>query len=83
MAKEFLGVGWKYPVRTDLQGKIALSQFEEDIGEAILIILGTAKGERVMRPDFGCGIHDLVFAPMNTADNHPGGKQCPRGADSL
>ena len=67
MAKEFLGVGWKYPVGTDLDGKIALSQYEEDIREAILIILGTAKGERVMRPDFGCGIHALVFAPINTA----------------
>lgn len=67
MAKEFLGVGWKYPVITTGSGKIALSQYEDDIREAILIILGTAKGERVMRPDFGCGIHDLVFAPINTA----------------
>ena len=67
MAKEFLGVGWTYPVRTRLNGDIAMSQFEDDIREAILIILGTAKGERVMRPDFGCGIHDLVFAPINTA----------------
>jgi phage baseplate assembly protein W len=67
MAKEFLGVGWKYPVKTTGSGKIALSQYEDDIREAILIILGTVKGERVMRPDFGCGIHDLVFAPINTA----------------
>jgi hypothetical protein len=67
MAKEFLGVGWTYPVRTRLNGDISMSQFEDDIREAILIILGTAKGERVMRPDFGCGIHDLVFAPINTA----------------
>ena len=67
MAKEVLGVGWTYPVRTRLNGDIAMSQFEDDIREAILIILGTAKGERVMRPDFGCGIHDLVFAPINTA----------------
>jgi Bacteriophage baseplate protein W len=66
MAKEFLGAGWKYPVQTT-GGKIALSKYEDDIREAILIILGTAKGERVMRPDFGCGIHDLVFAPINTA----------------
>jgi len=66
MAKEFLGVGWKYPVTTS-SGKVALSQHEDDIREAILIILGTARGERVMRPDFGCGIHDLVFAPINTA----------------
>jgi phage baseplate assembly protein W len=67
MTKEFLGVGWTYPVRTRLNGDIAMSQSEDDIREAILIILGTAKGERVMRPDFGCGIHDLVFAPINTA----------------
>lgn len=66
MAKDFLGVGWKYPVKVDMNGKIAMSQYEEDIKEAIWIILGTAKGERVMRPDFGCGIHDLVFAPINT-----------------
>lgn len=67
MGKNFLGAGWKYPVRTGADSKIALSQYEEDIKEAIWIILGTAKGERVMRPDFGCGIHDLVFAPINTA----------------
>jgi phage baseplate assembly protein W len=67
MAKEFLGVGWKFPVQTTPAGRIALSQYEEDIKEAIPIILSTAKGERVMRPDFGCGIHDLAFAPINTA----------------
>ena len=67
MAKDFLGVGWKYPVRSDLNGKIALSHYEEDIQEAIRIILGTAKGERVMRPDFGCGVHELVFSPISTA----------------
>lgn len=67
MAKDFLGVGWKYPVNADYNGKIAMSRYEEDIKEAIWIILGTAKGERVMRPDFGCGIHDLVFASINTA----------------
>ncbi|MDL1973327.1 MAG: GPW/gp25 family protein [Deltaproteobacteria bacterium] len=67
MAKDFLGAGWKYPVRTDVDRKIAMSEHEEDIKEAIWIILGTAKGERVMRPAFGCGIHDFVFAPINTA----------------
>jgi len=67
MAKEFLGAGWKFPVQVTPSGRIALSQYEEDIKEAIWIILGTAKGERIMRPDFGCGIHDLVFAPINTA----------------
>jgi phage baseplate assembly protein W len=43
-----------------------MSKYEEDIKEAIWIILSTSKGERVMRPDFGCGIHDLVFAIINT-----------------
>ena len=66
MKENFLGVGWKFPVRADSDRKIAVSRYEEDIRESIRIILGTAKGERVMRPDFGCGIHDLVFAPINT-----------------
>ena len=60
--RDFLGAGWKFPVRVNSAGKIVLSRHEEDIREAIWIILSTAKGERVMRPDFGCGIHDLVFA---------------------
>lgn len=67
MAKEFLGRGWKFPVNTDSRGHMAVSEYEQDIREAIWIILATSKGERVMRPDFGCGIHDLVFAPVNTA----------------
>jgi phage baseplate assembly protein W len=67
MAKEFLGRGWKFPVGIDSEGKIEMSEYEQDIREAIWVILGTAKGERVMRPDFGCGIHDFVFASINTA----------------
>jgi len=65
-SKDFLGTGWKYPVKVDIDKKIAMSEYEEDIEEAIRIILGTAKGERVMRPDFGCGIHEMVFEPINT-----------------
>jgi phage baseplate assembly protein W len=67
MAKEFLGTGWKFPLRVDSTGKIVFSRHEEDIREAIRIILGTAKGERVMRPDFGCGIHDMVSDSINAA----------------
>ena len=59
-------MGWKYPVYLDGKGTIKMSEYEDDIKEAIHIILGTAQGERVMRPDFGCGIHDLIFAPINT-----------------
>jgi phage baseplate assembly protein W len=66
VGQEFLGVGWKFQVQFDDQGEIALSRYEADIREAIRIILGTAPGERLMRPDFGCGIHEYVFAPNNT-----------------
>ncbi|MBN1812228.1 MAG: GPW/gp25 family protein [Anaerolineae bacterium] len=65
MGQEFLGVGWKFPVQLDERGEIALSRYEEDVREAIWIVLSTAPGERLMRPDFGCGIHDFVFAPNN------------------
>lgn len=64
--RSFLGVGWKFPVDLDRRKGVAMSQFEENIEESILIILGTALGERVMRPDFGCAVHDLIFAPNNS-----------------
>ena len=64
--KSFLGVGGKFPVDLNRRKGIAMSQFEENIEESILIILGTALGERVMRPDFGCAAHDLIFAPNNS-----------------
>ena len=66
MAKEFLGQGWKFPVGVGPTWQIEMSKYETDIQEAIWIILGTSKGERVMRQDFGCGIHDFVFATINT-----------------
>ena len=65
MSKDFMGVGWKFPVGVDNTQKIALSKYEDDIKEAIIIILSTTKGERVMHPDFGCGIHDMVFQTIN------------------
>jgi uncharacterized protein len=60
---DFLGVGWAFPVGVDARGRIALARQERDIDEAVRIILLTPKGQRVMRPDFGCKIHDLLFAP--------------------
>lgn len=65
MPKDFLGRGWRFPVDTDNKGDIELSGEERDVEESIRIILGTAKGERVMRPEFGCDIHDYVFASVN------------------
>ncbi|HMK50346.1 MAG TPA: GPW/gp25 family protein [Thermodesulfovibrionales bacterium] len=67
MSKEFLGIGWKFPVTTDGSRHVEMSDYEQDIREAIWIILSTAKGERLMRPDFGCGIHDFVFASINSS----------------
>jgi len=70
MNQNFLGVGWKFPIEADaekgLEGSIATAEYEDSIRQSIWMILGTAKGERVMRPDFGCGIHDLVFAVNGT-----------------
>ena len=63
---DFLGVGWTSPVRLDENGQIQVAKYEEAVRQSIFMILGTAKGERVMRPDFGCGIHDKVFAPNSS-----------------
>jgi hypothetical protein len=65
MSRNFLGRGWKYPVEVDRAGGISMSELDESIRQSMLIILGTAPGERVMRPNFGCSIHDLVYAPNN------------------
>jgi len=77
IGKEILGVGWHFPVRADRRlegesaapargrGGIAFVRHEKDIEQAIHIVLSTSKGERRMRPTFGCDIHSLVFAPAN------------------
>lgn len=63
--REFLGRGWRFPVAVNLTGGVSTSAVEENIRESIFIILGTAPGERLNRPQFGCRIHDLMFAPNN------------------
>jgi phage baseplate assembly protein W len=63
--REFLGVGWKFPIQVTPNGTIARAGYEQRIEESMYLILSTARGERLMLPDFGCGIHDLVFAPNN------------------
>ncbi len=65
MKKEFLGRGWKFPIEIGHDGAFSLSQGNEDIEEAIIIILKTAKGERPMEPAFGCDIHSYVFEVIN------------------
>src|ERR687886_622693 len=67
MGADFLGVGWTSPVKLNDKGQVEMARYEDCVRQSILMILGTAKGERIMRPDFGCGMHDLVFA-----NNSPG-----------
>ncbi|HEU4731748.1 MAG TPA: GPW/gp25 family protein [Kofleriaceae bacterium] len=63
--KDFLGKGLRFPVSINLNGGVSSSQYEENVRQSLFIILGTAPGERVTRPGFGCRIHDLMFAPNN------------------
>lgn len=63
MDRAFLGVGWKFPPQVTPSGVIATSGQEQKIEESVFLILSTAQRERPMLPAYGCGIHDLVFAP--------------------
>jgi uncharacterized protein len=63
--RDFLGRGLRFPVSVNLNGGVSSSQLEENVRQSIFIILGTAPGERINRPFFGCQIHDLMFAPNN------------------
>jgi phage baseplate assembly protein W len=64
---DFIGRGWAFPIRTDANGGIALVSREREVAEAIRVIVSTIPGERPMRPDFGCRIHDYVFSPADSA----------------
>jgi uncharacterized protein len=69
MAGDFLGRGWSFPIVPGPDGRLALVGGDEKIRQSIWLILSTARGERQMRPEFGCGIHDLLFE-ANTAALH-------------
>ena len=64
--RDFLGKGLRFPVSINLNGGVSSSALEENVRQCMFIILGTAPGERIGRPDFGCQIHDLMFAPNNS-----------------
>ena len=64
---EIIGSGLAFPLQVDRRGGIALARDETDIEQAIELILGTAPGERPMRPEFGCGVHDFVFDTIDAA----------------
>ena len=65
MGSEFIGSGWAFPLRTDSTGGIATVSGRQEIEESMRLVLATAYGERPMRPEFGCGIHEFVFAPAD------------------
>ena len=64
MDSEIVGRGWAFPPQVNDQGRITLVDGYDEISQAIHIILNTARGERVMRPDFGSRLYELVFAPI-------------------
>ena len=65
MASEILGSGLAFPLQVDRRGALALAHDETDVDQAIHLILATAPGERPMRPEFGCGVHDFVFETID------------------
>jgi Bacteriophage baseplate protein W len=65
--RDFLGVGWKFPLQVTPGGQIAQARYEQRIEESIYLILSTAKGERVMLPEFGCGLRRFLMQPNNGA----------------
>jgi phage baseplate assembly protein W len=65
MPKEIVGRGWAFPPKVDVRGGMSLTSERTEIDQAIIIILTTVPGERVMRPTFGCRLHELIFAPNN------------------
>jgi phage baseplate assembly protein W len=67
VSDEFIGRGWAFPLRTDATGGIAMVSREREIEEAIRLVLGTTPGERPMRPEFGCRIHDYIFGLADAA----------------
>jgi uncharacterized protein len=64
---DILGSGLAFPLRVDHRGGLALSHGDEDIEQAIALILSTSPGERPLRPEFGCDVHDLVFDTIDAA----------------
>jgi phage baseplate assembly protein W len=65
MTNEVVGRGWVFPPHIGPQGGLALTNDRNELEQSIQIILTTSPGQRVMRPTFGCRLHELVFAPNN------------------
>jgi uncharacterized protein len=67
-AQASLGSGLRFPIRTNQGGGLAVSRYEDKVKESVWAILSTSKGERVMRPEFGCDIHEFVFATLDSTN---------------
>jgi phage baseplate assembly protein W len=65
--KSFLGNGWGFPIAPGPDKTVNYTSEEEKIRQSILIILGTARGERLMRPEFGSRLHELTFATIDAS----------------
>ena len=66
MTNDIVGRGWAFPPSIDAQGSLALTSDYSELDQSIIIILTTSPGQRVMRPSFGCRLHELIFAPNNS-----------------
>jgi phage baseplate assembly protein W len=66
MSSDIIGCGWAFPPQIDARGRLALTNEINELVQSIQVILSTSPGERVMRPNFGCRLHELVFAPNNS-----------------
>lgn len=69
MSQDFVGAGWAFPLAVDATGGIALARREQELEQAMRLILATYPGERPLRPDFGSRLRDYVFrsATLDTA----------------
>lgn len=79
-SRAFLGTGFAFPVSAAADGSLHHAPYEAGVRQSIWLILATAKGERAMRPDFGCGIHDLVFDSISASS---GGQVATAVRDAL
>lgn len=63
---DFLGIGWSFPPEfNETEGKLAMTTDVEDINNSLLILLSTRPGERVMFPNYGCDLQEILFKPLD------------------
>lgn len=63
MSQSYTGSGWAFPSRLSASGRVVRTEGADTVHQAVWMLLSTARGERPMEPEYGCGIYELVFAP--------------------